>query len=144
MEIEKYLEYLPSNRLLATKNIFHQKWTFQNSWFIKCQLFRLLLYIFFKYFKYIFCNKIIFFCVKIQHPAAKLVVYASDMQEREVGDGTSFVIIFAGALLKNAEELLRMVRLKNFDYFLLGFVYMCKYFFFLIGSSYYSTFIIIV
>ncbi|KAG8190220.1 hypothetical protein JTE90_011941 [Oedothorax gibbosus] len=46
--------------------------------------------------------------LEIQHPAAKLVVYASDMQEREVGDGTSFVIIFTGALLKNAEELLKM------------------------------------
>lgn len=31
------------------------------------------------------------------------------MQEREVGDGTSLVIILAGALLKNAEELIRMV-----------------------------------
>lgn len=72
----------------------------------------LLLYIYFNkqpYFKYTFCNKIFFFFSKIQHPAAKLVVYASDMQEREVGDGTSFVIIFAGALLKNAEELLKMV-----------------------------------
>ncbi|XP_035231221.1 T-complex protein 1 subunit theta-like [Stegodyphus dumicola] len=46
--------------------------------------------------------------LEIQHPAAKLVVFASDMQEREVGDGTSLVIIFAGALLKNAEELIRM------------------------------------
>ena len=26
----------------------------------------------------------------------------------EVGDGTNFVIVFAGALLENAEELLRM------------------------------------
>ncbi|XP_042895287.1 T-complex protein 1 subunit theta [Parasteatoda tepidariorum] len=46
--------------------------------------------------------------LEIQHPAAKLVVHASDMQEREVGDGTSLVIILTGALLKNAEELLRM------------------------------------
>lgn len=46
--------------------------------------------------------------LEIQHPAAKLVVFASDQQEREVGDGTSFVIIFAGALMKNAEELLKM------------------------------------
>ncbi|KFM72679.1 T-complex protein 1 subunit theta, partial [Stegodyphus mimosarum] len=46
--------------------------------------------------------------LEIQHPAAKLVVFASDMQECEVGDGTSLVIIFAGALLKNAEELIRM------------------------------------
>lgn len=31
------------------------------------------------------------------------------MQEQEVGDGTNFVIILAGALLQEAEELLRMV-----------------------------------
>jgi T-complex protein 1 subunit theta len=31
------------------------------------------------------------------------------MQEQEIGDGTNFVIIFAGALLEAAEDLLRMV-----------------------------------
>lgn len=31
------------------------------------------------------------------------------MQEQEVGDGTNFVIILAGALLQEAEDLLRMV-----------------------------------
>lgn len=45
----------------------------------------------------------------VEHPAAKLLVLASEMQEAEVGDGTNFVIIFAGALLEHAEELLRMV-----------------------------------
>ncbi|KAJ8682046.1 hypothetical protein QAD02_017838 [Eretmocerus hayati] len=44
----------------------------------------------------------------VEHPAAKLVVLASEMQEAEVGDGTNFVIIFAGALLEEAEELLRL------------------------------------
>lgn len=33
---------------------------------------------------------------------------ASHMQEQEVGDGTNFVLVFAGALLESAEELLRM------------------------------------
>lgn len=33
---------------------------------------------------------------------------ASHMQEQEVGDGTNFVLVFAGALLELAEELLRM------------------------------------
>ncbi|GBN85719.1 T-complex protein 1 subunit theta [Araneus ventricosus] len=46
--------------------------------------------------------------LEIQHPAAKLIVFAADNQEREVGDGTSFVIVFAGALLHKAEELLKM------------------------------------
>lgn len=31
------------------------------------------------------------------------------MQEQEVGDGTNLVIVFVGALLEAAEELLRMV-----------------------------------
>lgn len=44
----------------------------------------------------------------IEHPAAKLMILASEMQDAEVGDGTNFVIILAGALLESAEELLRM------------------------------------
>lgn len=43
----------------------------------------------------------------MQHPAAKMIVMAAHMQEQEVGDGTNFVLIFAGALLELAEELLR-------------------------------------
>jgi len=46
--------------------------------------------------------------LEVQHPAAKMLVLATQMCEQEVGDGTNFVLIFAGALLKNAEELLRM------------------------------------
>lgn len=44
----------------------------------------------------------------VEHPAAKLIVLASQMQEAEVGDGTNFVVILAGALLEHAEELLRL------------------------------------
>uniref|UniRef100_H3AF78 T-complex protein 1 subunit theta n=1 Tax=Latimeria chalumnae TaxID=7897 RepID=H3AF78_LATCH len=46
--------------------------------------------------------------LEVQHPAAKMIVMASHMQEQEVGDGTNFVLVFAGALLDLAEELLRM------------------------------------
>ncbi|ETE73484.1 T-complex protein 1 subunit theta [Ophiophagus hannah] len=46
--------------------------------------------------------------LEVQHPAAKMIVMASHMQEQEVGDGTNFVLVFAGALLEHAEELLRM------------------------------------
>ncbi len=46
--------------------------------------------------------------LQVQHPAAKMIVMASHMQEQEVGDGTNFVLVFAGALLELAEELLRM------------------------------------
>ena len=34
---------------------------------------------------------------------------ASDMQEKEVGDGTNFVLIFGAQLLQNAADLLNMV-----------------------------------
>lgn len=46
--------------------------------------------------------------LEIEHPAAKLMILGSQMQENEIGDATNFVIIFAGALLRVAEDLLRM------------------------------------
>jgi len=45
--------------------------------------------------------------LEVIHPAAKMLVLATEMCEQECGDGTNFVLIFAGALLKHAEELLR-------------------------------------
>ncbi|KAJ5126117.1 t-complex protein 1 [Penicillium atrosanguineum] len=44
----------------------------------------------------------------VVHPAAKLLVMASQQQDAEMGDGTNMVIVFAGELLKKAEELIRM------------------------------------
>lgn len=44
----------------------------------------------------------------VVHPAAKLLVMASQQQEAEMGDGTNLVIVLAGELLKKAEELIRM------------------------------------
>ncbi|XP_052811560.1 T-complex protein 1 subunit theta-like [Mya arenaria] len=46
--------------------------------------------------------------LEVQHPAAKMLVLATHQQEQEVGDGTNFVLVFAGALLEQAEFLLRM------------------------------------
>jgi len=46
--------------------------------------------------------------LEIEHPAAKLIVLASQMQEQEMGDGTNWVVMFAGALLEYAEDLIRM------------------------------------
>ncbi|XP_067945649.1 T-complex protein 1 subunit theta-like [Watersipora subatra] len=46
--------------------------------------------------------------LEVQHPAAKMIVMASQQQEQEAGDGTNFVIAFAGSLCEQAEELLRM------------------------------------
>ena len=44
----------------------------------------------------------------VVHPAAKLIVMASQQQDAEMGDATNMVIVLAGELLKKAEELLRM------------------------------------
>ncbi|KAI0250927.1 chaperonin Cpn60/TCP-1 family [Lactifluus subvellereus] len=46
--------------------------------------------------------------IEVVHPAAKLLVMASQAQESEMGDATNTVLIFAGELLKRAESLLVM------------------------------------
>ncbi|KIX05875.1 T-complex protein 1, theta subunit [Rhinocladiella mackenziei CBS 650.93] len=46
--------------------------------------------------------------LEVVHPAAKLLVMASQQQEAEMGDGTNMVTILAGELLRKAEELIRM------------------------------------
>lgn len=72
----------------------------------------------------------------IEHPAAKLMVMAAQMQESEVGDGTNFVVIFAGALLEASEELLRLVSSTNINHYsfkMIKFMYKyCKLIYFLI------------
>ena len=52
---------------------------------------------------------IFFLTPQVQHPAAKMLVLAAQQMEQEVGDGTNFVMVFAGALLQYAEDILRMV-----------------------------------
>ena len=42
------------------------------------------------------------------HPAAKMLVLASEMQDHECGDATNLVTIFGGELLAQAEPLVRM------------------------------------
>lgn len=44
--------------------------------------------------------------LEVQHPAAKMIVQASQQQEAECGDGTNFVMILAGSLLEKAIDLL--------------------------------------
>lgn len=41
----------------------------------------------------------------VEHPAAKVLVELADLQDQEVGDGTTSVVIIASELLKNADEL---------------------------------------
>jgi thermosome len=42
----------------------------------------------------------------IEHPAAKMMVEIAKTQDEEVGDGTTTAVVFAGELLKRAEDLL--------------------------------------
>jgi thermosome len=44
--------------------------------------------------------------MEVQHPAAKLLVEIAKAQDAEVGDGTTSVVVLAGALLDKAEALL--------------------------------------
>ena len=44
--------------------------------------------------------------MNIEHPTAKMIVEIARTQENEVGDGTTTAVIYAGELLKNAEQLL--------------------------------------
>lgn len=46
--------------------------------------------------------------VEVEHPAARLILMASQQQDREAGDGTNLVVVLAGELLVQAEKLLRM------------------------------------
>jgi len=46
--------------------------------------------------------------LEVEHPAAKMLILGAQMQEKEVGDSTNLVIILAGQLLKEAEDLIRM------------------------------------
>ncbi|WAR18144.1 TCPA-like protein [Mya arenaria] len=43
----------------------------------------------------------------VEHPAAKVLVELADLQDQEVGDGTTSVVIIAAELLKNADELVK-------------------------------------
>src|SRR6476469_3912278 len=42
----------------------------------------------------------------VQHPAAKMMVEISKATDNEVGDGTTSVVVLAGALIEKAEELI--------------------------------------
>lgn len=44
--------------------------------------------------------------MEIQHPAAKMLVEVAKTQDKEAGDGTTTAVVFAGALLKEAESLI--------------------------------------
>lgn len=45
--------------------------------------------------------------LEIEHPAAKILVDLAELQDQEVGDGTTSVVIIAAELLKNADQLVK-------------------------------------
>ena len=45
--------------------------------------------------------------LEVQHPAAKILVELANLQDQEVGDGTTSVVIVAAELLKRAHELVK-------------------------------------
>ena len=45
--------------------------------------------------------------LEVNHPAAKVLVELADLQDQEVGDGTTSVVIIASELLKRANELVK-------------------------------------
>ncbi|AIF84949.1 chaperonin GroEL [Candidatus Nitrososphaera evergladensis SR1] len=46
--------------------------------------------------------------IDVEHPAAKVLIEASNAVDNAVGDGTTSVVVLAGALVANAEELLEL------------------------------------
>lgn len=44
--------------------------------------------------------------IDIEHPVAKMIVEVAKSVDNEAGDGTKSVVVFAGSLIENAEELL--------------------------------------
>ena len=46
--------------------------------------------------------------IDVEHPAAKILIEASNAVDNEVGDGTTSVVVLAGALIGKVEELLDM------------------------------------
>uniref|UniRef100_A0A0B8RPY5 T-complex protein 1 subunit alpha n=1 Tax=Philothamnus irregularis TaxID=1899461 RepID=A0A0B8RPY5_9SAUR len=45
--------------------------------------------------------------LEVEHPAAKVLCELAELQDKEVGDGTTSVVIVAAELLKNADELVK-------------------------------------
>lgn len=45
--------------------------------------------------------------LEVEHPAAKILVELAELQDAEVGDGTTSVVIVASELLKRANELVK-------------------------------------
>ena len=45
--------------------------------------------------------------LEVEHPAAKVLVELAQIQDREVGDGTTSVVLLAAELLKRGNQLIQ-------------------------------------
>ena len=45
--------------------------------------------------------------LEVEHPAAKILVELAQLQDEEIGDGTTSVVLLAAELLRNADELVK-------------------------------------
>lgn len=54
--------------------------------------------------------------LEVQHPAARIIVLAAQMQEKQIGDNTNTVIILSASFLEQALQLLDMVKSSPFYY----------------------------
>lgn len=45
--------------------------------------------------------------LEVEHPAAKVLCELAQLQDEEVGDGTTSVVIIAAELLRSADELIK-------------------------------------
>ena len=59
--------------------------------------------------------------IYVDNPAAKVLVDISRVQDEEVGDGTSSVVVLAGELLREAEKLVRSFFFEFFFVFTFTF-----------------------
>ena len=54
------------------------------------------------------CTGVLIDCpLQVEHPAAKILVELAGLQDSEVGDGTTSVVILAAELLKRASDLIK-------------------------------------
>ena len=53
--------------------------------------------------------------LSVEHPAAKVLVELADLQDQEVGDGTTSVVIIASELLKRANEVRKRETRQRWD-----------------------------
>ena len=80
--------------------------------------------------------------IYVDNPAAKVLVDISRVQDEEVGDGTTSVVVLAGELLREAEKLVGIEFLFFFGFFRRqeggesgSFLSFCRFALFLLPSS---------